>query len=392
MGHTLDFLDRTGLSTLKWEYEQEKYNDPSLLCFGTADMDFGCPQPILDSITEVVQKGHLGYPHIRGSYYEAIESWLARTTGWHIDARTCTATNVGVYTAVWTILDALTQPGDEVIIQTPVHFCFTQILCDNGRVPVVNPLKEENQAYRMDWEHLESLFTSKTKIFWLCNPHNPIGRAWTVEELHRLGEICLRNHVTILSDDIYCGLVFPGVSYTPIASLSPQLSQNTITCYAPSKSYNTTGIKFSYVVSENPEIIQKYNVSLAKLDLTYGINIFGLAITEAAYNHCDPWLQNLMQYIQGNYRFLCDFVRDRLPGASVAKTDATYFAWIDMRCLGIPTDQLSTIFQERAHIIINSGTSLGQGGEGHMRLNLACSQKTLQEGLLRLEKIYQLLR
>ncbi|SBV98763.1 Mimosine amino transferase [uncultured Eubacteriales bacterium] len=380
--------DRRHLSTLKWEYERARTGDPALLSFGTADMDFSSPKPILDAITQVAAQGHLGYPLVRDSYYAAIEGWLARTAGWQIDARACTATNVGIYTSIWTLLDALTAPGDEVIIQTPVHFCFSQLLRDNGRVAVPNPLLLTENGYTMDFDRLETLFTPKTKLFWLCNPHNPVGRAWREEELRRLGELCLRHGVTILSDDVYCGLVYPGHKYTPIASLSPELAQNSVICYSPSKSYNTTGVKFSFVVTENPRILQQYNQSLAKLDLNYGMNIFGLAVTEAAYDHCDEWLSALMDYVRENHRLAEDFVAEHMPGARVCPADSTYFAWVDLRCLPMSSARAVAHFEREAHILVNDGAGLGEGGEGFVRVNLACPRAVLREGLSRMERAY----
>jgi len=241
----------------------------------------------------------------------------------------------------------------------------------------------------MDYELLERQFTQKTKLFWLCNPHNPVGRAWTKEELQRLADICLAHGVRILSDDVYCGLVYPGVTYTPIASLSPEVSRNTITCYSPSKTYNTTGAKFSYIVTENPELLEKYYCSLKKLDLVYGNNIFGLAITEAAYNDCDAWLQAMMEYIAESHAITSEFISNHLPGAQIAQADSTYFAWINMKNLQMPSDELVRYFMSKAHVLINSGAELGKGGEGFVRMNLACSRETLLEGLVRLEKAYK---
>lgn len=382
-------VNRSGLSAMKWEAEIARTGYSDLLSFGTADMDFASPQPVLDAVCAVAKSGHLGYPFIRDSYYRAIEDWLLRTAGWKVDARACTDVGVGIYFSVWVILDALTEPGDEVIIQRPVHSCFAQMVRDNGRTVVANPLKLAGNRYAIDFEQLERCFTPKTKLFWLCNPHNPVGRAWTGEELQTLGEICLRHGVWILSDDVYCGLVYPGHRYTPIASLSRELSERTVTCYSPSKSYNTTGIKFSYVLTENPELLDRYNRSLQKTDLHYGVNSIGLAVTEAAYNHCDRWLADLMRHVERNHRLLTDFVAERMPGAAVTEADATYFGWIDFRGLGVPSKELTGIFEREAHVLLVDGASLGPGGEGFIRINLGCTEETLLEGLSRIEKVYR---
>lgn len=379
-----EIIDRSGMSTMKWEAEIQRTGYENLLCFGTADMDFRSPEPVLEAIRQIARAGHLGYPYPPAAYYDSIERWLARLGGWQVDARACSAVNVGIYTAVWCVLDALTRPGDEVIIQTPVHFCFRQMLLDNDRVPVCSQLVLKEGWYEMDFADLERRFTEKTRLLWLCNPHNPVGRAWTEEELRRLGEICERHDVFILSDDVYCGLIYPGHRYTPIASLSAALSRRTITCYSPSKIYNTTGIKFSFVVAENPVILEQYTRSLRKLDLTYGMNLFGIRTAIAAFDQCDDWVAGLMEHIAGNYRYAVETARGRMPLAHIAKADSTYFAWIDFKCLGFEEGEAEDYFEREAHILISPGEELGPGGEGFVRLNLACSRAVLAEGMERM--------
>ncbi len=377
-------VDMTGRSTKKWEMEIARTQDPTLLCFGTADMDFQSAQPILDAIHRVADLGHLGYPEIQDSYYRAIENWLSRIGGWQIQARDCVSTNVGIYTSAWCVLDSLTQPGDEIIFQTPVHFCFNQMVVDNGRVPVVNPLRQVGESYTMDFDQLESCFTEKTKLFWLCNPHNPVGRAWNREELTRLAEICLRHEVPILSDDVYCGLIYPGHNYLPIAAISPEVSQNTITMYSTSKSYNTTGLRHSFVVTESPRLLELYNNSLRKLDLNYGMNLIGLATTTAAFNQCDDWIAQLMEYVQESHRELRETLARELPMLHVSQPDSTYFAWIDCRALGMDDQELERFFEQEAHVLVCMGAPLGKGGEGFIRINMGCPRSTLREGLNRI--------
>lgn len=378
-------LQPQGLQRMKWEAEYDRTHDPSLLSFGTADMDFKSPDPILQAIRKVADIGHLGYPYPTQDYYNAIENWLKKTGHWTIDARKCSAVNVGIYTAVWCVIDSLTQPGDEIIIQTPVHFCFQQLIRQNNRKVVMNPLvqKEPGGEYSMDFEQLEQCFTKNTKLFWLCNPHNPVGRAWKKDELRKLGEICLKHKVKILSDDVYCGLLFPNTIYTPIASLSKEISQNTITCYSPSKTYNTTGIKFSFIVTESNELLQKYTNSLGKLDLTYGVNQIGIATTIAAFNECDNWISELMFYIQDNYTYLKDTVHAQLPSVYVTQSDSTYFAWIDIRSLNLSDEIIANFFEKEAHILISPGAELGVGGKGFIRINLATSRSILDKGIQR---------
>jgi cystathionine beta-lyase len=381
-------IDRTGMSTMKWESEIERTGKDDLLCYGTADMDFLSPQPILDAIHQVANIGHMGYPYIKQSYYEAIINWMKRHAKWEIQ-KEWISNNVGIWPASWTIIDALTEPGDEIIFQTPAHFCFDVVTRESKRIVVVNPLIQKDGYYMMDFEGLERCITEKTKVFWLCNPHNPVGRAWNRDELEKISNICLAHDIKIISDDVYCGLLYPGTQYTPIATISKETSMNTITCYSTSKTYNTTGDKHSYVVCENPEILQAYNQSLKKQNLEYGVNIFGLAITEAAYNHCDQWVNDLMKHIQSNYLLVKETVEEKMPSVKLTKAEATYFAWLDFSELKISRDQLENFFENDANVSVGMGYKFLEGGEGFIRLNMACSRDTLQSGLDRITYAYK---
>ena len=281
----------------------------------------------------------------------------------------------------------MTREGDEIIIQTPVHFCFSSMIRDNHRTVVENPLKNVNGKYEIDFEHLESCFSKKTKLLWICNPHNPVGRAWDREELLQIGELCLKHNVRILSDDVYCGLLYPGISYIPIASLSKEISDITITCYSTSKTYNTTGIKFSYVVIENLDLMVLYEGALRQLDLNYGINLMGLAVTEAAYNECDEWVRCLMEHVQNNEKVLKGFLEREIPEVSLIESEATYFAWLDCRKVTESSDKLADLLEQKAHIILESGEHLGTGGNGYIRINLACPRTTLMRGMERVKKM-----
>ncbi len=371
------YLDRSDISSMKWTAELLRSGDSDLICAGTADMDFASAPPILDAIRAVADRGHLGYPYVDDRFYDAIGGWLARTTGWQIDARQCVSANVGIYTSFWAILDTFTEPGDEVIIQTPVHFVFNSIICSNGRKTLQNPLKINNSRYEMDFEQLEACITERTKIFCLCNPHNPVGRAWTREELLRLADICLRHNILIVSDDVYCGLLYPGSVYTPIASLSPEISRNTISLFSTSKTYNTTGLRFSYVVMENPEHMARYMGAIRKANLFYGQNMMGIEATIAAYNHCDAWVADLMTYVQGNFEILKQTLAEGLPTATIYKPDATYFAWVDLHGLGLSQAEITQLLEKQAHILVCPGDELGTGGDRFIRINMGCSHETM---------------
>lgn len=373
-----------GLSRLKWEYERERTSYDDLLSFGTADMDYRSPEPILSALQAVIERGHLGYPMIPDAYYDAIHHWLWRTASWDVDTRCCVAQNAGVYMAAWSALQILTKPGDKVTILTPVHFCFREMLQLNNRMAIECPLLLNNTSYSIDFHTLEACLATGSKVLWLCNPHNPVGRVWTRKELQRIADLCIRYQVWILSDDVYCGLIFPGRQYTPIASLSQEISYRTITLYSISKSYNTAGLRHAFILTENPELYKKYTESLTAMNLQYGQNIMGITATVAALTECDPWLSRLMQKMAANHRFLSDYFAKHFPACRVMETEAAYFAWIDLRALKLPPQALSYLIQEEAHMIVENGFPLGKGGAGFIRLNMASSEALLKEGAERL--------
>lgn len=383
--HFCKEIDLSKVKRMKWEAEIERTGEPDLLCFGTADMDFPSAKPILDAIHEVATIGHLGYPYIQPSFYESIINWQKRLGNWDVMPEWI-ATHVGVYPSSWAIIEALTKPDDEIIIQTPVHFCFDDVTRVNGRVPLYNPLIQKDGNYEMDYEHLESVISNKTKLMWLCNPHNPVGRAWSKEELEKLGEICLKHHIRIMSDDVYCGLLYSGQRYTPIASISKEISMNTITCYSTSKIYNTTAIKQSFIVCENTELLEAYNLSLRKQNLNYGKNIIGIAVTEAAFNHCDDWVRELMEYVSANHKMVKKLLEENISGVIVNNAEATYFDWIDFRVLGLDRTSFEELFEKKAKVIVEVGHKFGDAGEGFIRLNLGCKREVLRTGIERIIK------
>lgn len=382
-------IDKSDLSTMKWDAEIAKSNNKDLLVFGTADMDFMSPKPIRDALSSVVKSGHFGYPFIQDGYYYSIINWYKLKTKWNFK-KEAIATNVGIYTSVWTAIDALTDPGDEIVYQPPVHHCFREIIENNGRVPVENPLIINNGVYTMDFKSLQNVLSERTRLFLLCNPHNPVGRAWSKEELERLADFCISNNFKIVSDDVYSGLTYESSKYTPIASLSSDTSDITVICNSASKPYNITGIKHSYVICENTEMMKMYMKSLKKLDLTYGENIMGLAATEAAYNFCNEWVKALMRYIKGNFTYLEEFIKTHMPKIDVFKPEATYFAWLDYRKLGLSPTALEDHFKHDVKIKIENGKDFGEGGSGFIRMNIACTKKTLKKGLKRMKTAYDL--
>ena len=378
-----------GLSRLKWEWEKEKTGYDDLLAFGTADMDYRAPEPVLNALRKVIDRGHLGYPMVTDEFYNAIHDWLLRTAGWDIDGRTSISQNVGIYASARNIMEILTSPGDRITIMSPVHFCFSSMIRQNGRVVLECPLIYDGRGYAINYAALEACLSSGSRVLWLCNPHNPIGHAWTRDELMRIADICISHDAYIMSDDVYSGLLFPGVSYTPIASLSKEISSRTITMYSTSKSYNTTGLRHSFIVTESPDLFKEYTESISSQNLNYGLNIMGMTATIAALNECDGWLAALMEDISGKHRWFSRYFTDSLPGASIVPSDSTYFAWADMRRLDIPPRQLAYLIAEEEHMIVENGAELGKGGAGFIRINLATSMENIEKGADRLRNFWE---
>lgn len=377
--------DRSGLCTAKWEMEFARKGRNSLLSFGTADMDFRSPRPVIQAIEQAAHRGHFGYPAKSAGYYEAILGYLQRRFDWRIEQEWLQSAT-GIYASMAALVLELTRPGDEIIYQTPVHHIFEELIRTNERVPVANPLKLVGGQYEMDLDHLTRAITARTKLLFLCSPHNPVGRVWTRIELTALHELCERRGIVVVSDEVYGGLLFPGVTFTPMASLSRSASLNTITVTSASKPFNTTGLKHSIVIAENERFRAAYLQGMRRTNMQYGGSLFGQVATEAAFRDGDEWSRQLMVLIARNFEATKNFLAEHMPVARMCQPQATYFAWIDCRFMGLSDADLVSFFEDEADIIVSSGQVLGPGGEGHVRLNLGCTQDVLVEGLQRIRR------
>lgn len=299
------------------------------------------------------------------------------------------ANSVAIYPSFQGLIEAFSKERDEVIFQTPVHFIFSDIVSSLKRIPVVNPLKIKNGRFKMDFEDLEKKITPKTKLFLLCNPHNPVGRAWSSEELKELMDICLKHHIIVIFDEVYFALMYPGKKYVPMASISKEASMNTITYISPSKSFNLTGIKHSLVIAENPELLNAYKAELHKNNEFFGESIFGHAAVEAAFGCCDDWSVQLMNYISGNFEVMKAYVEENMPQVKVYQPDGTYFVWLDFNCLNMDQTEMTAFFEDRAQVEVSLGYTLGKGGEGYVRINIATQRQILMEGIKRISAAYK---
>lgn len=369
--------DRRASNSYKWDSAPE-----GVLPMWVADMDFRTAPAIIDALQKRVAHGIFGYTRVPDAYYDAVTSWFSRRHGWDIDREWIIYTS-GVVPAVSAVIKALTVPGDKVIVQTPVYNCFFSSIRNNGCEIVSNPLRRTADTYEMDFDALERCAADpRAKVMLLCNPHNPAGRVWTPDELTRLGNICLRNGVTVVADEIHCELVYQGFKYTPFASLSDAFLHRSVTCVSPSKAFNIAGLQIANIVAFDNDLRSRIDKAI-NINEVCDVNPFGVAATIAAYNEGEEWLCQLLDYLHGNYEAMAEFCRRELPEFPIARLEGTYLVWMDCSSLGMPSDALEHVLLDDARLWLNAGTMYGAEGEGYMRWNIACPRSVMLDGLNR---------
>ncbi len=368
-------IDRRATNSYKWDSAPE-----GVLPMWVADMDFRTAPAIIDALQKRVAHGIFGYTRVPDAYYDAVTSWFSRRHGWDIDREWIIYTS-GVVPAVSAVIKALTVPGDKVIVQTPVYNCFFSSIRNNGCEIVSNPLRRTADTYEMDFDALERCAADpRAKVMLLCNPHNPAGRVWTPDELTRLGNICLRNGVTVVADEIHCELVYQGFKYTPFASLSDAFLHRSVTCVSPSKAFNIAGLQIANIVAFDNDLRSRIDKAI-NINEVCDVNPFGVAATIAAYNEGEEWLNQLVDYLHGNYEAMAEFCRRELPEFPITRLEGTYLVWMDCSSLGMPSDALEHALLDDARLWLNAGTMYG--AEGYMRWNIACPRSVMLDGLNR---------
>ena len=370
-------IDRRATNSYKWDSAPE-----GVLPMWVADMDFRTAPAIIDALQKRVAHGIFGYTRVPDAYYDAVTSWFSRRHGWDIDREWIIYTS-GVVPAVSAVIKALTVPGDKVIVQTPVYNCFFSSIRNNGCEIVSNPLRRTADTYEMDFDALERCAADRrAKVMLLCNPHNPAGRVWTPDELTRLGNICLRNGVTVVADEIHRELVYQGFKYTPFASLSDAFLHRSVTCVSPSKAFNIAGLQIANIVAFDNDLRSRIDKAI-NINEVCDVNPFGVAATIAAYNEGEEWLNQLVDYLHGNYEAMAEFCRRELPEFPITRLEGTYLVWMDCSSLDMPSDALEHALLDDARLWLNAGTMYGAEGEGYMRWNIACPRSVMLDGLNR---------
>lgn len=373
-----EIIDRRGTFSVKYDLCKAVFGRADVLPMWVADMDFRTPDFIRDAVIARAKGDVYGYTFRDDGYYQAVADWITRRHGWKVDKKWISYTP-GVVAAINMAVMGLTSVGDGVIIQTPVYPPFIHSVASHGRRLITNTLKDSDHGYEMDFDLLEKQ-AEDAKMLILSNPHNPVGRCWTRDELQRLGEICLKNNLLVISDEIHCDLVLPGFKHIPFASLSPEFEKISITAHAASKTFNIAGMATSSIIVPNDELREKYVGFVHDTEIDLG-NVLGKEATRAAMLHGEPWLAQLLNYLKDNADFAVDFIRREMPKVRVHKPEATYLLWLDFSGYGLSDEKLNRRMVDEIGLGLNPGHEFGKEGENHLRMNLACPRSVLKTAL-----------
>lgn len=371
-------IDRHHTNCYKWDVT----DDSEVIPMWVADMDFQAAPAITDALRKRVEHGVFGYTKVPDEYYEAIINWFERRHGWTVSKEWILYTT-GVVPAVSVAIKAMTQPGDGVIMHTPAYNCFFSSIRNNGCRLTESRLINDNGRFSMDYDNLERLCSDpNNKVMLLCNPHNPTGRMWSREELQRMADICHRHNVAIISDEIHCELTYNGNRYVPFGTVDDKA----VILGSPSKAFNIAGLQIANIICKDEELRNRIDRAI-NINEVCDVNPFGVLALMAAYNDSEQWLDELCQYIWGNYKALCNFFAEHLPQIKITPLEATYLVWADCRSLGIRSEELETLFEQKGKVKLSGGTLYGDAGEGFMRINIACPRERMMEGLRRMAKV-----
>jgi cystathionine beta-lyase len=376
-----DAIERRGTGAIKWDDTQRRFGRDDLLPLWVADMDIAAPQVIQDALTQRAKHPVYGYTLFSERFYAAIAWWYAHHFDWKIDTEWIVPDH-GVVVSINTAIAAFSEPGDGVLIQTPIYPPFMSSILDNNRTMLENRLIYEKEHYTIDWDDFETK-ASEAKLFILCSPHNPTTRAWSEDELTQMASICNKHNVVIVADEIHSDVVHAR-QHVSIGNL-PEAKEITLTLHAPSKTFNIAGLNTSYAIIPNAKLRKAYQKRYTQMGLPHG-NSFGIAGLEAAYTpEGAAWLERLMQYLQGNIGYVQTYFQERIPQIIPLKSEATFLIWLDCRALDMDDDELENLFFDQARLALNKGVGFGEAGSGFMRLNIGTSRAILKEALERLE-------
>lgn len=384
----LDFdtiIDRKNTDCLKYDFAKRRGMPEDVLPLWVADMDFKTSSYVEDALAERARHGIFGYSESQTPYFEIVRDWMKRHHDWEVKEPWLIKTP-GVVFALAMAVKAYTEPGDGVLIQSPVYYPFSEVIEDNGRRIVSNTLVlGEDHKYHIDFEDFErQIKENQIKLFFLCNPHNPVGRVWTTEELTRLGDICLKYRVTVVSDEIHSDFIFRG-KHQVFADLKKEYADITVTCTAPSKTFNLAGLLLSNIFISNRELRHKFRQQVNAAGISQ-LSPFGLVACETAYTQGEEWYQAMLAYVAENIAFTKEYVEKHLPGVEMVEHEGTYLVWLDFRKTELSVEELEDLIVNRAKLWLDSGKIFGKSGEGFQRINVACPRQILEEALHRIRE------
>lgn len=380
-----EVVERRGTDSSKWSpsVNLEQFGRADVLPMWVADMDFRTVPEVIEALEQRAAHGIYGYRAGNG-HNEAFAGWVERHYGWHIDPAAVINTS-GVVTALRFAIQAYTKPGDKVLIQQPVYYPFERSIRLNGCIPVSSDLVIVDGRYQVDFDDFEAKASDPdVMLFIMCSPHNPVGRVWTPEELTRVADICIDHDVLIVSDEIHCDLVMPGHTHTVLASLGEKYAQHTVTCMAPSKTFNLAGLQLSNIVIPNACLHRLFEKSLQRVGMQGKANIFAATAAETAYEQGDAWHSALVEYLAGNVSLVKEFLAERLPQVKTYDHEGTYLVWLDFHAFGLTEEALEERCFKKAGVALDAGAWFGAPGEGFMRINVGCPRSMLTEALERL--------
>lgn len=377
-------MDRSDNNSAKYDERLKKFGTADVLPLWVADMDFKTAQPIIDALEKKARQGIFGYTSRPSSYYEALAGWQQRRNGVSLDTNLLSF-SPGVVPTLSAIVHQFSEPGDMVLIQSPVYQEFEDAVNAWDRKVLNCQLVEKDGEYTIDFNAFEAALKKGPRLFILCHPHNPVGRVWKNEELTRMAELCIRYGVLMVSDEIHSDLMLWGNKHRPLASFSKEIAAKTITCLSATKTFNLAGLQASAVLFPDTGMKDHFEKFWRNLDIMRN-NSFSVVAMEAAWSHGDEWLDQLLPYLEGNMLFVRDFCKERIAGVKANLPQCTYLIWLDCRGLGMADAELERFMVKKAGLGMNLGSTFGPGGEGHMRLNAACPRSVLQQAMENLEK------
>ncbi|MGI6538807.1 MAG: MalY/PatB family protein [Caldicoprobacterales bacterium] len=379
-----EIIERKGTNSVKYDISRNRSKSEDIIPLWVADMDFRTLPAVVDELVKAARHGIFGYTSINENYFKAVHNWYKNRFDWTTEPSWLVPVP-GVVDAIAISIRALTNEGDAVLIQRPVYYPFTKIITQNKRKLINSPLLLKEGRYEMDFDDIEyKIKKENVKLFILCSPHNPVGRVWTKEELLRVGEICMKYNVTVISDEIHCDFVYKGNKHYVFGSIKPEFLDNSIICTAPSKTFNLAGLRTSNIFIKNKNMRNKFIAEIENSGMSQP-NTMGLIACQAAYEHGEEWLKQLIEYLENNIKFIKDYLHTYIPNINLIELEGTYLIWLDFRKLNKTEEELEDIIFNKAGILLNKGTIFGEEGRGFQRMIIACPKSVLEQAFIRLE-------